>query len=129
LQPIVAVQTNIPKEQNSTAMAILVFAQLFGAALFLSFGELIFTNGLTSALATYEPSLDPNVVINAGAAAIRDVVPADQLEGVLKAYAVGVDHVFYLATGAGAACLIFCWGMGWKKVTKAVPKESEDSKA
>jgi hypothetical protein len=106
-------------------MAMLVFCQLFGGALFVTFAELAFSNGLTSGLAKYAPAVNPLTVIDAGASAFRNIIPADQLHGVLQAYVVGFEHVLYLSTASIGACLIFCWGMGWKKVHKAKPKTPE----
>jgi hypothetical protein len=100
-------------------MAILVFAQLFGGSLFISLSEVLFTNGLRSGLDQYAPGVNSTAVIEAGAAAFREVVTADQLPGVLKAYSTGVDHSLYLATGSVAVALVFCWGMGWQKIKKA----------
>lgn len=100
-------------------MAIVMFSQTFGGALFLTFAETDFTNGLTKAMLTSAPNVNVETVIAAGASAIRKVVPDADLGGVLFAYNQAVQHVFYLAAGSAAATLLFCWGMGWKSVKKA----------
>jgi hypothetical protein len=99
-------------------MAVLVFSQLFGGALFVSLAQVIFTNGLASGLVKYAPTVVPSTVIDAGATAFRQVITAEQVPGVLKAYSSGLDHAFYLATGSAGIGLLFIWGMGWKKVSK-----------
>ena len=45
-QPVVAVQNNLPPSQNSVAMALLLFFQLFGGAVFLAVAETIFNKSL-----------------------------------------------------------------------------------
>jgi heme A synthase len=114
-------------QQIPAAMAILVFCQLFGGALMLNFAQLAFSNSLLTALQKYAPTVDPATVIAAGATAMRQVIPADQLGGVLKAYDVGLQHVYYLTTGCAAASLFFSLGMGWRKI--ATKKKTDTSNA
>ncbi|KAL9623476.1 MAG: hypothetical protein Q9160_002156 [Pyrenula sp. 1 TL-2023] len=116
--PLIAVQHTLPPAQISIAMALLMFSQNFGGALFLSFGETILANSLKTQIPKYAPSVDPKIVINAGATGFRAVVDKSLLHGVLKAYATGVDRVFYLTAAAGVVCLVFSWGMGWKDIRK-----------
>lgn len=117
--PLVAIQTALPQEQISVGIALLIFAQGFGGALFLAFAETDFTNGLTKAIKAFAPNVSAETVIAAGASAVRDVVPKADLGGAFLAYNQAIQHVFYLAAGAAAATLVFCWGMGWKSVKKA----------
>ncbi|KAE8445747.1 hypothetical protein EG329_012926 [Mollisiaceae sp. DMI_Dod_QoI] len=105
--------TSIP-----VGMSVLVFSQTFGGAIFLAVSQLIFSHGLISGLQEYAPNVNPEIVINAGATAVRGVVSAANLPGVLQAYMVGIDRVFYLATGAAGAAFLFSWGMGWKSIKK-----------
>ena len=116
---MVAVQTALPPDQVSVGMALLIFAQTFGGALFLTFAETDFTNGLKQAMKIFAPNVSVETVIAVGASAVRVVVPEAELGGVILAYSRAVQHTFYLATGAAAATLVFCWGMGWKSVKKA----------
>ena len=119
IQPLVAIQTALPQDQVSVGMALVIFAQTFGGALLLTFAETDFTNGLTNAMKIFAPNVSAKTVIAAGASAVKDVIPKAELAGVLLAYNQAVQHAFYLATGAAAATLVFCWGMGWKSVKKA----------
>jgi hypothetical protein len=99
-------------------MSILVFSQTFGGAIFLAIAQLIFSHGLISGLEEYVPTINPEIVINAGATAVRGVVSAADLPAVLQAYMVGIDRVFYLATGAAGVLFLCSWGMGWKSIKK-----------
>lgn len=112
-------------------MALGIFTQTFGGALFLTFAETDFSNGLTKALKTMAPNVSAQTVIAAGASAVREVVPKPELGGVLMAYNQAVQHTFYLAASSAAVTLVFCWGMGWKSVKKAkvVDAEAEGLKA
>lgn len=106
-------------------MALVVFAQIFGGALFLTFAETDFSNGLVKAISTFAPNVSSEAVIAAGASAVREVVQGHDLPGVILAYNQAIQHTFYLAAGAAAATLVFCWGMGWKSVKKARAPKSE----
>lgn len=99
-------------------MSILVFCQTFGGAVFLSVAQLIFSQGLISGLEEYAPTINPEIVIKAGATAVRSVVSPADLPAVLRAYMVGIDRVFYLGTGAAGAIFLFSWGMGWRSIKK-----------
>jgi len=106
-------------------MSLIVFCQTFGSAIFLSFAETIFSNSLRSELRRYVPSVNPQVVIDAGATAIRNVVSKNELPGVLLAYSESMDRVFYLAAGASVGSFCFAWGMGWKDIRKKQTVQGE----
>jgi mitochondrial fission protein ELM1 len=63
-------------------MSLVMFSQSFGGSIFLAFAETMFSSSLKSELARYAPSVNPEVVIAAGATAIRTVVAKDELAGV-----------------------------------------------
>lgn len=99
-------------------MALVVFSQTFGGALFLSFAQTTFSNGLTGALHQFAPEVDAEAVIHAGATGFRDLVAGNSVHGVILAYNQAISHVFYVGVGAGVGAFICCWGMGWKSIKK-----------
>ena len=99
-------------------MALIIFSQTFGGALFLSLSDTIFTNSLRSTIPKYASAVDPETVIAAGATGFRNIILGKDLADVLVAYAKSVDRVFYLTAGAGVGCFTFAWGMGWKDIRK-----------
>ncbi|KUL89762.1 hypothetical protein ZTR_00562 [Talaromyces verruculosus] len=116
--PIIAVQNTLKLQQVPTAMAMIMFCQSFFSATFLSFADVIFNNSLRTIIPQQAPDINVKAVIQAGATAFRSVVPASDLQAVLRAYAISIDHVFYLAIGASCAAFLTCWGMGWKDIRK-----------
>ena len=108
----------MPPQQLPIAMALTIFSQSFGAAVFLSFAETIFSNSFGNLIPKYAPSVNAQSIIDAGATKFRKIVSGTNLAGVLIAYARSVDRVFYLAAGMGVGCFIFAWGMGWKDLRK-----------
>ena len=108
-------------------VALVIFSQTFGGALFLTFAETDFTNALRTAIGTFAPNISADTVIAAGASSFRKVVPTGEVAGVLLAYNQAVQHTFYLAAAAAAATFVFAWGMGWKSVKKAKVAKSEEA--
>lgn len=100
------------------AMALIIFSQSFGAAVFLSLAETIFSNSFGNLISEYAPSINGQSIIDAGATDFRKIVSGTNLAGVLIAYAKSIDRVFYMAAGMGVGCFVFAWGMGWKDLRK-----------
>ncbi|KAF5871055.1 putative mfs multidrug transporter protein [Botrytis fragariae] len=112
--PILSVQKTVPPKTIPLAMALVTFSQSFGAALFLSLGETIYSNSFQTLIPQYAPGVNATKVIDAGATAFRGFLSGDELEGVLNADAKSIDCIFYMAAGLAAGCFVFAWGMGWK---------------
>ncbi len=94
-------------------MAILIFCQNFGGAIFLTFAQTIFDNNLRKLIAKYVPGVDVKVVISAGATGWRSTLSENQVLGVLRAYAGSIDGTFWLALGTSIGTMIFAFAMGW----------------
>ena len=99
-------------------MALVIFSQSFGAAVFLSLAETIFSNSFGNLITKYAPSVSGQSIIDAGATGFRRIVSGTNLAGVLIAYSKSIDRIFYLAAGMGIGCFILAWGMGWKDLRK-----------
>ena len=93
-QPVTAVQVNVPKNQLSIAMALVVFSQNFGAAVFISLGQTTFENSLLPALADLVPEVDAKEIARVGATSFRSLVPQPSLPGVILAYNKAVVTTF-----------------------------------
>ena len=75
-------------------VAIVMFFNSLGGAISISIGQNIFSNELVKNIPKYAPGVSPELVINAGATHLRDVIPANVLEGVLEAYAKALRTTF-----------------------------------
>lgn len=79
------------------------------------------------------PSVPPNVALDAGggADAVRALVPPGSLAlaPLLKAYARGLNGVFFLLAGLAAVGFIAAWGLGWKSVKAKGKEEDEEGKS
>jgi len=117
-QPIVATQNALPASQNNLGMSLIIFAQYFGGSLFLAFAELVFSHGLSQYLASDAPNVNAALVIEAGATGFRSVVSAEDLPGVINAYAKADNWAFYLGTGISGMAFLVSFGMGWRNPNK-----------
>jgi hypothetical protein len=86
LQPITAIQGFLPLKEQAMATSQVFFFQYLGGTVFLAAAETIFTSGLRSALPRDAPGVNPEMIIGAGATAVRSVVSKADLPGVLRAY-------------------------------------------
>ena len=86
--------------------------------MFVTVSNTIFSNSLRSLLPTLAPSVDPEIVIKAGATAFRTMLPPSVLPGVLLAFSNSIDRVFYMATALAALTFVASWGMGWYDIRK-----------
>ncbi|KAL8910440.1 MAG: hypothetical protein Q9171_004278, partial [Xanthocarpia ochracea] len=77
-QPLMAAQTVLPLDDVSIGTALVIFAQTLGGAIFVSAAQNVFTNDLLANLQRLLPSIDPAVVLTAGATELREVVRGQQ---------------------------------------------------
>jgi len=66
-------------------MALTIFSQSFGAAVFLSLAETILSNSFGYLISEYAPSANGQSIIDAGATGFRKIVSGTNLVGVLIA--------------------------------------------
>ncbi|OHF02999.1 major facilitator superfamily transporter [Colletotrichum orchidophilum] len=123
---IIAVQANLPPALLSVSMATLVFLQTFGGAVFLTAGEVIFSQGLGKNLEKYAPAVDVKTILAAGGTGFRTVVPEAELPGVVMAYSKSIGEVFYLLVGIGGLAFVLSWGMGWVDIRKKKGEKKGD---
>jgi len=105
--------------------------QFLGGAVFLAIAQSVFASNMKSEIATLAPDLDPQVVVQAGAGAFRQVLTPSQVDAVLQAYNVGITATFvstqhvlsdcaelsqWIPTGGAIIAFLIGWGMEWKIV-------------
>ncbi|CAI7608057.1 unnamed protein product [Penicillium glandicola] len=122
--PIIAIQNTLSPQQGTLGISLAVFGQTFGGSLFLTFANLVFESGLRTGLGEYAPAVETQAVVVAGATGFRDVVSKKDLPGVVSAYSLAIDHVFYLAVGTSVAMFLFAFGMGWRKIKTKLDTEA-----
>jgi hypothetical protein len=105
--PIIVAQALATPDDLSSITALIIFFQSLGFAVFVSVGQTLFTNELVAAAPRYVPGVDVGLVIATGATELRNVFPADQIPGLVKAYMSGLKHSYIMAIAlSGASVLI-----------------------
>ncbi|KAJ5188443.1 hypothetical protein N7491_004768 [Penicillium cf. griseofulvum] len=119
--PYIAIQNLVPPPQIPIAMAIIIFCQNMGGAVFLIVANSIFTNGLRAELQKRfaEIGVNPDILISTGLNSIRSLVSGDKLTAALECYTTAISHVMYLGIGVSVATFAFGWGLGWVDIRKA----------
>ena len=85
--------------------AIIMFFNSLGGAISISIAQNVFSNTLVQEVPKHSTGVDPFLIIASGATQLRQIVPADQLMGVLEAYTIAINRAFILPIAV--ACMAF----------------------
>jgi MFS family permease len=123
-QPIIATQCVLELQDVSIGTATILFLQLFGGTVFVSVANNIFNTRLVSNLIESIPSLDPEIVVSAGATGLQSAVSPELLPAVLVAYNDALTKTFQIALVLACVTAVGAVLMEWKSV-KAKQAETE----
>ena len=110
-----AAQAVLPQEDVSIGTAIMMFSQQLGGAIFVSVGQNVFINDLTSTLSDI-PGLNETIILNTGATDLQKTIPAPYLTQVLAKYNHALTRTFVISTGMLAASILGSCFMEWKNI-------------
>jgi MFS family permease len=115
-QPLIAVQVVLDIADVPTGTALMVFMQILGGALFVSVDQNVFSNKLVQYVAEYAPSVNPAVVLGAGATGIKQAVDSADIPGVLLAYNDAITQTFVVGAAMAGISIIGSLLVEWKSV-------------
>ena len=122
--PSLAVQTVLSAEDIPVGTTLCNFLFALGGTVFVSLAQALFQNGIIVGTHTHMPGLDPNLILEAGATDLRNVLSnvnlGDRLAGALLAYVEGLRGVFILTLVCSAASLMTACFWPWETVKKKV---------
>jgi hypothetical protein len=118
-QCINALQTVLPLHDIPVGIAIITFAQSLSGALFISIAQNVFQNRLVANLTRNAPNVNPDFIIEAGAANLADRLPKDTLSSVLYAYNIAVTQTFYVSVATAALSFIGAGLVEWKSMRRS----------
>lgn len=126
-QPFLTAQAVLPLEEISTGSAFMLWAQLGGAAIFVSVAQNVFTNHLVRGVTDLSiPGLDARLLVNLGATQFRQIVPAGDLGRVLEAYDGALVKAYQVGLIMACLSVIGPAGMKWVNV-KQKPKADKET--
>ena len=114
--PQSAVQTTLPDADATTGLAIILFAQGFGPAIFLSVAQTIFTNRLSANLHHLAPDLDAVSIEDMGLSDLKTSLGQGNLEKVVLGFDQSLSQTWYLAVGSTCVTMIGSLLMDWRSV-------------
>ena len=105
-QTMICAQTALEPKDVPVGLALVIFSQTLGGAIFISVAQNVFQNQLLANLAKYAPTQNAGEVIAAGATMIRSLFDGEVLHSILLAYNDAVTQTFYVAVAMSALSVI-----------------------
>lgn len=116
LSPQSAVQMALPTSDASIGLSIILFAEQFGAALFVSAAQSIFENRLTKNLLELTPSLNATSVEAMGLTDLKTLIGPENLADVLFGFDNSMTQTWYLAVVLACLTIFGSATMDWRSV-------------
>ncbi|RAH46759.1 MDR family MFS transporter [Aspergillus brunneoviolaceus CBS 621.78] len=104
-QGLYMVQTTLPEADVATGLGIVLFAQTFGGAVFVSVAQAVFLEHITAALRTLAPDVDPYSVLGGALTATSPALQSVYAVAIKDALRVGL----VLATVSSLGALLYDW--------------------
>ncbi|KJK75553.1 hypothetical protein H634G_08917 [Metarhizium anisopliae BRIP 53293] len=115
-QCLIAVQVVLDTDDIPTGTALVFFFRILGSAIFVSISDCVFTNKLRQLLLINVPSVDPDIILKAGATNFRDVVSLADQPAVLAAYNGAISKTFVVCAVVSAVGIMGALSAEWKSV-------------
>ena len=120
-QASLAAQAVLRRKDVPIGIALVMFCQQLGGAIFVSVGQNVFSNKLVQGLGAIA-DFDPTTVVNFGATELRQHVPASSLPQVISAYNGALITTYQVALAMACLSIIGTATIEWKNIK---PKKGE----
>jgi len=114
-QASLAVQAVLPRKDAPTGVALVMFMQQLGGAVFVSIGQNVFANELVKGL-QHVSGIEPAMVVKIGATELRNVVDTASIGAVLSAYNFALTKVFTVSLAMACMSIVGALCMEWKNI-------------
>lgn len=114
--PQIAVQNTLAPSDTGTGLAVILFAQNFGPAVFVAAAQTIFTNRLSENLHQLAPHLNVTSIESMGLGELKSHVGAGGLEAVLLGFDRSLIQTWYLAVALTCMTMLGSLAMEWKNI-------------
>ncbi|XXH05441.1 hypothetical protein Hte_011868 [Hypoxylon texense] len=115
--PNLAVQTVLPKADVSMGLALMLFSQLLGSAVFVAVGENVLGNQLVQRLSGI-PGFNSSLITSSGATSLLSSLPANVLDMALEAYNEALRKVFQVGLIVSCLAVLGTATLEWRSVLK-----------
>ena len=114
--PQVAVQTTLSAGDANMGLAVILFAQNFGPAIFVAAAQTIFTNRLSENLHELAPNLNASHIENMGLSDLKNHIGGGNLHDVLLGFDRSLMQTWYLGVALTCVTIIGSASMQWMSV-------------
>ena len=126
-QSIVMAQAVLPLEDIGPGTGVMMFAQLGGAAIFVSVALNVFTQNLVAGVAALGlQGVDPKSIVQLGATQLREIVPPQAVEQVLVVYNAALVKAYQVGLIMSCISVLGPLGMKWVSLKKRDDGEREE---
>lgn len=126
-QAFVAVQSALSNFESDIPIgtSIITFSQVIGGAIFISIGQTMFSNKLTTEFTSQvAPLLHGSVggnlgtIMQKGATVLKDMLPPDVVPVFLSAYNAALMWPFYVAVALGGFSIFGAMSVEWRRLDR-----------
>ncbi|GKZ24175.1 hypothetical protein AbraIFM66951_010968 [Aspergillus brasiliensis] len=126
--PNLATQASLPKRDVPTGLALMLFATLLGAAVFISAGENVLANQLVKRLDGVDGvDIDTGLVTSGGATSLLESLPEGVRDIALVAYNEALREVFRVGLVPTCLSVLGAAALEWRSVKKPVGMSSAEN--
>ncbi|GAB1193970.1 hypothetical protein APSETT444_003207 [Aspergillus pseudonomiae] len=111
-----AVQTTLSAADVNLGIGVILFGQSMGPAVFIAIAQVIFTNQLSSILEGVVPGLTPAYIAERGLGDIKNLVPMQRWDEVLRGVDQSLTRTWYLCVALGCTTIVGSLLMEWRSV-------------
>ncbi|OJJ70817.1 hypothetical protein ASPBRDRAFT_196378 [Aspergillus brasiliensis CBS 101740] len=126
--PNLATQASLPKRDVPTGLALMLFATLLGAAVFVSAGENVLANQLVKRLDGFDGvDIDTGLITSGGATSLLESLPDGVRDTGLVAYNEALREVFRVGLVPTCLSVLGAAALEWRSVKKPVGMVSAEN--
>ncbi|OQE14814.1 hypothetical protein PENFLA_c035G05174 [Penicillium flavigenum] len=126
--PNLAAQTVLPKPDVPSGLALMLFGQLIGAAVFVSVGENILANQLVKRLSGL-PGFNTGLVTSEGVTELVNAMPAHLTDTVVHSYNEALREVFQVGLIISCLTVLGAASLEWKSIKNGQPRPDAENQA
>ncbi|GKZ38418.1 hypothetical protein AbraIFM66950_010607 [Aspergillus brasiliensis] len=125
--PNLATQASLPKRDVPTGLALMLFATLLGAAVFVSAGDNVLANQLVKRLSGVDGvDIDTGMIISGGATSLLESLPEGVRDIALVAYNEALKEVFRVGLVPTCLSVLGAVALEWRSVRKPAGMSSTE---
>ena len=122
--PQIAVQTVLSEDDGPLGLAVTLFAQNFGGAVFIAIAQQIFTVQLLQNLIGKVPNITPATIQNLGFVTLPQGYDNSSSRGILVGYEDAFTHIWYIALALSCITILGSLAIEWRSVKDEVKPET-----